>query len=62
MASLDISAIAESILAHHERWDGKGYPKGLLSTDIPLLSRIVSIIDSYDAMTEDRPYRPKNVT
>lgn len=59
MASLDISAIAESILTHHERWDGKGYPKGLLSTDIPLLSRIVSIIDSYDAMTEDRPYRPK---
>jgi putative nucleotidyltransferase with HDIG domain len=45
------------ILHHHERWDGKGYPKGLAGVDIPLLSRILAVADSFDAMTNNRPYR-----
>lgn len=42
---------------HHERWDGQGYPDGLAGEEIPLPARIVSIADSYDAITSDRPYR-----
>ncbi|HVN71514.1 MAG TPA: HD-GYP domain-containing protein, partial [Desulfomonilia bacterium] len=42
---------------HHERFDGKGYPSGLGGKEIPLLSRIIALADSYDAMTSDRPYR-----
>jgi putative nucleotidyltransferase with HDIG domain len=42
---------------HHERWDGSGYPDGLTGNEIPLLARIISVADSYDAMTSDRPYR-----
>jgi response regulator RpfG family c-di-GMP phosphodiesterase len=42
---------------HHERWDGRGYPLGLLGQDIPLIARIISIADTYDAMTSDRSYR-----
>ncbi|MHB1153491.1 MAG: PAS domain S-box protein [Eubacteriales bacterium] len=53
----ELEAIAEYILAHHERWDGKGYPNGLAGTEIPLLSRIISVVDAYDAMTNDRIYR-----
>lgn len=45
------------ILGHHERWDGKGYPRGLTGQDIPVGARIVSIVDAYDAMMTDRPYR-----
>jgi len=41
----------------HERWDGKGYPDGLLADDIPLVARIVAACDAYNAMTTDRPYR-----
>ena len=43
---------------HHERWDGKGYPRGLKGLEIPLHARIFSVADNYDAMTSDRPYRP----
>lgn len=43
---------------HHERWDGSGYPRGLAGEEIPLAARIFSIVDVWDAMTSDRPYRP----
>lgn len=56
-SSPELSPIAEFILCHHERWDGKGYPQGLVGEEIPLLSRILSVVDAYDAMTEDRAYR-----
>jgi putative nucleotidyltransferase with HDIG domain len=45
------------LLHHHERWDGKGYPEGLAGADIPFLSRILAVADSFDAMTNNRPYR-----
>jgi HD-GYP domain-containing protein (c-di-GMP phosphodiesterase class II) len=43
---------------HHERWDGKGYPKGLKAEEIPLGARVISVADALDAMTSKRPYRP----
>jgi putative nucleotidyltransferase with HDIG domain len=46
---------------HHERWDGSGYPLGLAGNEIPLLARIFAIVDTYDALISDRPYRIKNV-
>lgn len=57
MASPELIPVAESILCHHERWDGSGYPQGISGESIPLLSRVLAIVDSYDAMTQDRPYR-----
>lgn len=48
------------VLCHHERSDGKGYPAGLKGRDIPFLSKIVSLVDRYDAMTSPRPYREPN--
>lgn len=51
------SDIVPMIRWHHERWDGKGYPDGLKGDEIPITSRILSIVDSYDAMTSDRAYR-----
>ena len=42
---------------HHERWDGKGYPDGLSKESIPILSRVIAVVDSFDAMVNDRPYR-----
>ena len=53
----ELASIAKGILSHHERWDGKGYPMGLEGKKIPITARIVSIIDTYDAMTNDRSYR-----
>nr|WP_278278693.1 HD domain-containing phosphohydrolase [Alkalibaculum bacchi] len=53
----DMSEMAEYVLCHHERWDGKGYPKGLKEDEIPLISRIITIADAYDAMTSARSYR-----
>jgi putative two-component system response regulator len=47
---------------HHERWDGAGYPDGLSGVEIPLGARIVSLVDAYDAMTHDRPYRSAGST
>ena len=44
---------------HHENWDGKGYPDGLAGTDIPIGARILSVVDCFDALTSDRPYRPR---
>jgi diguanylate cyclase (GGDEF)-like protein len=57
MSSPELMSIAEYILTHHEHFDGKGYPQGQTGENIPLLSRIVAVVDAYDAMTEDRPYR-----
>ncbi len=56
-ASTDLQNIADLILKHHERWDGKGYPSGLTGEEIPVECRILAIVDAYDAMTSDRPYR-----
>jgi len=53
----EFAPLAEYVLAHHERWDGKGYPKGLKGEEIPLEARIIAVADTYDAMTSDRPYR-----
>ncbi|MDV3427761.1 MAG: diguanylate cyclase [Bacillota bacterium] len=55
-SSYEISTIARAILCHHEKWDGTGYPEGLKGEEIPILDRIMSIIDAYDVMTHDRPY------
>lgn len=49
--------IARSILYHHERWDGKGYPLGAKGTEIPLMARMLSIADAYDVITHERPYK-----
>jgi len=51
--------IPEIIKHHHERWDGKGYPDGLKGEEIPLEARILAIVDAFDAMTSNRPYRTK---
>ncbi len=53
----DYAEIAEIVRHHHERWDGQGYPDGIAALDIPLISRIISVADAYNAMTSDRPYR-----
>ncbi|MGM0500092.1 MAG: HD domain-containing phosphohydrolase, partial [Bacillota bacterium] len=55
-SSEEFALVAEDIFAHHERWDGKGYPRKLKARDIPYLARIISIIDTFDVMTNDRPY------
>ena len=52
----EFTVIADDILEHHERWDGKGYPRGLKGEEISLQARIISVADSYDAMTSDRVF------
>lgn len=51
-------AVTEALLHHHENFDGSGYPNGLFGDQIPVMARIIHIIDVYDALTTDRPYRP----
>ena len=53
----ELSEMADYVLAHHERWDGNGYPKGLKGNEIPVQSRIIAIADAYDAMISERSYR-----
>lgn len=57
MSSPNLAPIADYILCHHERWDGSGYPQNLKGTSIPMISRIIAVVDAYDAMTEERAYR-----
>ena len=52
-----MAEVADCILAHHERWDGTGYPKGLIGEAIPRAARIIALAESYEAMTGARPYR-----
>lgn len=54
-----LKSLTPIILHHHERWDGNGYPGGLSADDIPLLARVLSVADSYDAMTSERSYRKR---
>lgn len=56
-ATSEMLDLADCVLAHHERWDGKGYPRGLSGEEIPIEARIISLADSYDAMSSERPYR-----
>lgn len=56
IASPELVSIAKGILHHHERWDGGGYPSGLAQEDIPIEARLITIVDAYDVMTNDRPY------
>jgi HD-GYP domain-containing protein (c-di-GMP phosphodiesterase class II) len=53
-----LSGVSEIVRHHHERWDGRGYPDGIKGEEIPLGARIVTVADSFDAMTTDRSYRP----
>lgn len=53
----DLAPCIPIVRSHHERWDGRGYPDGLAGESIPRLARIVSVADTFDAMTSDRPYR-----
>ena len=57
MSSDELRSIAEMILCHHEQWDGKGYPNRISGENIPILSRIIAVVDSYDAMVDNRSYR-----
>ena len=57
MSTSELSPIARMVLCHHERWDGAGYPEQIAGERIPILSRVISIVDAYDAMVNDRPYR-----
>ncbi|MBI2159273.1 MAG: response regulator [Candidatus Rokubacteria bacterium] len=54
-----LSCEAKAVRHHHERYDGKGYPDSLKGEDIPLIARVVTVADAFDAMTSDRPYRDR---
>ena len=53
-----LAEVGASVRAHHERWDGGGYPDGIAGEAIPLAARIVCVCDAFSAMTTNRPYRP----
>jgi diguanylate cyclase (GGDEF)-like protein/PAS domain S-box-containing protein len=55
-SSYDMFDLADWVFAHHERWDGNGYPKGLKGNNIPLMARIITLVDAYDAMTSEQNY------
>jgi HD-GYP domain-containing protein (c-di-GMP phosphodiesterase class II) len=55
----ELRDVSFGVLYHHERYDGEGYPAGLEGERIPLLARVLAVVDAYDAMTHDRPYRPR---
>lgn len=55
--SVDTLEIAKVVLAHHERWDGKGYPKGIMKEEIPIMARIIAVADTFDAITSVRSYK-----
>lgn len=55
---LFLAPVVPMVLHHQERYDGKGYPAGLAGDEIPIGARIISVLDAFDAMTSDRPYRP----
>jgi HD-GYP domain-containing protein (c-di-GMP phosphodiesterase class II) len=53
-----LGGLARQVIAcHHERWDGSGYPRGLRGTEIPVAARIFAVVDAFDAITNDQPYR-----
>ena len=56
-ASALIQTAEQIAMSHHERWDGRGYPWRMAREEIPLPARIVALVDFYDALTHDRPYR-----
>lgn len=56
-ASSELKNVAQGVLSHHERWDRSGYPRGLRGEEIPLLARIVCVVDAYDVMTNGRVYK-----
>jgi len=53
----NLQDVSDAVYSHHERWDGKGYPRGLKGEEIPLSGRIMALVDAYSAMILDRPYR-----
>ena len=57
MGVANFGPVRRAILAHHERFDGRGYPFGLAGTEIPIEARLICVVDAYDAMTSERPYR-----
>ncbi len=58
LKSADVyTRLAEYVLSHHERWDGKGYPRGLYGEETPFVARIIAVADAYEAMTANRPYK-----